>query len=116
MLLSPSALQAEAREDLPWIFAACAGRLSAEIEHAWILGDSETANYENQRRAFVSLAEATIPDQGSRALLNHRIEAKLAQARLLTVATFQTDPKRAKFAERMASTHINACRMLLLGG
>lgn len=116
MLLSPSALRAGPQDDLPWIFTACAGRYSAEIEHAWILGRSETTQYENQKQAFVTLAEAITPDPGSPELLNHRIEAKYAQARLLTLATFQTDPKRARLAQRMASTHINACKMLLLGG
>ena len=51
--------------------------------------------------AFTTLLEATQPPEDSRAMLSYRIEVKMAHASLLTRATFGTDAKSARRAERL---------------
>lgn len=107
---------ASAAEDVSKLFAACAGRYSAEIEHAWLVGTVETAAFETRRSEFVTLVEATAPPKGARHLLNHRIEAKFAQAKLLSLAMQQNDRRRARLARQLATAHLKACALLLLPG
>lgn len=105
-----------AQDRLPWTFAACAGRYSAEKEHAWLFGTSDAAQHESNHAAFVSLTEATLTPISSAELLHHRIIVKFAHAQLLTQTDFQADRERALIAQRLAASHITTCQKLLLGG
>lgn len=113
-LSTVSNLPAAAQDDLSSIFATCVGRFSAQVEHAWLIGDPATDAYEHQRRTFLSLLDATAASTGMADRLHHRIEAKYAHARLLSHADFHDDPRRKRLARRLAEARLTACNRLLL--
>ncbi len=95
-------------------FATCAGRFSAELEHAWLMYDERAGEIERRRLLFIDLLNATIPNEQRRHALNLRIEAKVAHASLLTQATFSQDRERAFWAVRRAESEIAYCTSFLL--
>lgn len=103
-----------AGQDMHWTFADCAGRLSALMEHQWLMGDPRADQTKAQRAAMIGLMEATMPPHEGREVLARRIEAKQAQAVLLTRATFNRDSADADWALRRAEMQISACVGLLL--
>ena len=112
-LLSLMATQAGAAP-LAQRFAACTGRLSAQMEHHWLMSrPSETI--EARRKAMISLLEAVQRPSEGREVLAYRIEAKHAQAVLLSRATFNDDPADAHWAATRAEAEIAACAALLTG-
>ncbi|WP_206540150.1 hypothetical protein [Tateyamaria sp. ANG-S1] len=106
---------AVAHDTLAYTFAECAGRFSAEMEHAWLMNDLGASDHETDRASFSMLTSATMAPNEGRDILNHRIEVKLAHAALLQQASFGTTPQRAQSAQKVAKQHIAACRTLLLG-
>lgn len=114
LCLGMTTVCAHAYEVSTWTFAACAGRFSAELEHARLMGGGEDARHLGRREAFVELVDATAEPDAGRALLSHRIDAKHAQARLLQAGTFQQDKRRAQYAMRTAAAHLRQCDALLL--
>ena len=108
------AAPAFAHDDPLQTFASCAGRLSAEMEHQWLMSDPATDRTEAQRASMLSLVEAIMtPDQG-RDVLTWRIDAKQAHAVLLTRATFNDDADDAAWALNRAEAYLAACTGLLL--
>lgn len=103
-----------AGDDLLRTFAGCAGRLSAQMEHEWLMSDAAAAQTEQRRAAMISLMEAMMPKGRGRDVLNWRIEAKMAQATLLTRSTFNDDEDDAAWAQRRAETMIATCNGLVL--
>lgn len=107
---------AQAYPDTPtervYFFAQCTGRLSAELEHGWVLGQHD-AELEAQRNlsadVLAALREASAHEP--RDVLALRIETKLAHERLLNRATFQRDERARRHAARLLAP----CRALLLG-
>ena len=99
----------------PRTFAICTGRLSALMEHEWLLSDSRADQTERQRDAMQEIAEAVTPPQEAAAALNLRIEAKQAQAALLSLATFSGNATTAGIAARRSEELISECTALLLG-
>ncbi|MEM7596545.1 MAG: hypothetical protein AAF382_02540 [Pseudomonadota bacterium] len=116
LLLLTSALSAKAAgpEDLTETMAICAGRMSAELEFAWLLSDPAADQFENQRLRFVEILNALGPNEDPRQQLALRIDAKMAHAGLLTTAHFGTDAPRAAWAKRHAIRHRQNCQILLL--
>lgn len=112
LLASPH--PAWALEPLALTFAKCTGRLSAEMEFQWLLG-GHSEQIENERDAMLALLDAVSPEEQRRELLHRRIEAKGAQARLLTRSTFNRDEKDANWAKSRAATELGLCRALILG-
>ena len=96
-------------------FADCAGRYSAEMEHAWLVDTSGADEMQQKRATFVALLEAVMPEQSGRLVLDRRIQAKFAHAKLLQQADLGTDRARANRARMVAQTHLAACRKMLLG-
>ncbi|MCV6592061.1 MAG: hypothetical protein OIF48_03845 [Silicimonas sp.] len=96
------------------MFAACTGRYSAEMEHAWLVQDDRAGGFEQKRRQFIELLEAVVPAEERRAALHRRIEAKMAHAQLLTQAWFSNDHDRALWARSRARAEMNYCAGLLL--
>lgn len=94
-------------------FATCAGRFSAELEHAWLMSDEQADEIERSRHMFIDLLNAAIPSEQSRHALHLRIEAKVAHASLLTQATFSRDQERALWAVRRAEAEIAYCNGFL---
>lgn len=105
---------APARPDVVWTFASCTGRLSAQMEHQWLMREAGADQTESRRASMIALLEATMhPDDGP-TVLSWRIEAKLAQSQLLTRATFNEDASDASWARTRAEAQIAACNGLLL--
>ena len=107
-------LRAQAADDLPRVFANCAGQYSALVEHAWLVQDPALPEYELRRDAFLSLLDAVggADDMG----LNRRIDAKFALSALLRTASFSPDADRADAAADRVRAQVDACRLMLLGG
>ena len=114
--LITGAAVAEAQDRLDRRFAECAGRFSAEREHAWLTGDRDADQLDRQRKAFLALMEATPRLDTAQAALAYRIEAKMAHAALLSQASFSLDAGRADRARQLAAHHFGTCQSLLLGG
>ena len=95
-------------------FASCAGRFSAEMEHAWLIADDRADRFKDHRAAFIDLLEAVVASDGKRDALNWRIEAKIAHADLLSRATFSNDADQSAWALRRASANIALCETYLL--
>lgn len=102
------------------VFAGCAGRLSATVEHGWLTNRGDSRAEQRQRRGFEDLLAAILPDaraaglDGPR-LLHQRIAAKRAQAQLLQTASFHRDTQRAARARRLAERALARCTSLLPG-
>jgi len=113
LLLLP--MQSRAAEDNPVsIFATCAGRFSAELEHAWLMQDRNISGIEHLRRQFIDLLNAAVPLDQRRPALHHRIQAKAAHAQLLSQASFSGDMVRSERAARRAKPEIARCTGVLL--
>ncbi len=116
LTLSPPEARALDAVDLPRQFANCTGRYSALMEHHWLIGETGDNRAERRRNSFAAMLDAVrAPDTG-RTVLAWRIEAKAAQAALLLVATFGTDPGRRATAAASAADHIARCDQLMLEG
>ena len=107
---------ASAFGDLWPVFAQCAGRYSAELEHAWLMGDRDAAMPEERRAYFIALVEGAMPVGAGSEALDHRISAKFAQAALLQSAAFDESAEARDRAADVARAHIQSCGRLLLGG
>ena len=114
MAPAPSLLAQSSQNDHLRVFAACAGRLSAQMKFQWMFDGEAADATKSSRSALLDILDAMMsPDQG-RMVLNWRVEAKAAQARLLTRATFNDDKRDAQMANRMAVRMIGDCRAMLL--
>ncbi len=114
-LAVPARLTARPLDPLTAEFAACTGRLSALMEHQWLLSDPEADRTKARRAAMIALMEAAMPTDAAPAALARRIEAKHAQAVLLTRATFGTGGAQARWAAARAEAEISRCIANLLG-
>lgn len=115
LALAPSLpLRAAPLPDIVRTFAQCTGRYSAQMEFSWLMG-VEPTQVEQERDAMIALLEAVTPREIARKALHARIEAKQAQARLLTRSAFGTSPQDATWARARAELEISTCRALMLG-
>ncbi|MAM61640.1 MAG: hypothetical protein CMH11_09135 [Maritimibacter sp.] len=112
-LMLPSASWAVST-DLVGQFATCTGRLSAQMEFQWLLGDDTAERTEAERATMIALLETVTPPDRRRDALARRIEAKHAQTRLLTRATFNDNAADADWAADRAALEIGSCRALIL--
>lgn len=95
-------------------FATCAGRLSALMEHQWLVDGPASEQTAKEVAALSDIVQALIvPGQG-RQVLALRIEAKVAQRALLMQADFGTDPRLGTQAARRSAELIGACRAMVL--
>lgn len=108
------AANASDRRELTEIIATCTGRMSAELEFAWLLSDPNADALEKKRSNFVDILDALRLDEAARRLLAIRIDAKMAHAELLTTAYFGFDVDRSKRAQKLALKFKNRCENLLL--
>ena len=105
-----------ADDDLVRVFAGCTGRISAEMEFSWLIGDGRADALQAQRQRFVSILEAVMPTERARETLNYRVEAKLAHSAMLTTAHFGTDARLSRLVRQQARQSVQTCRTLLLEG
>lgn len=108
----PGSVRAET--DLLRTVAACAGRLSAEMEHQWLFGGPAADMAERRRDALIDVLDAMTPPDRFSIVLTWRIEAKHAQASLLKRATFNDDSADAAWARQRAETIVGGCNSLVL--
>lgn len=95
------------------MIAGCTGRLSAQMEHQWLMGRSGDGA-RDRRGAMLDILDAMITPETGRQVLARRIEAKYAQSRLLQRAEFNDDPTDAHRARTRAEIEIANCTALLL--
>ena len=101
-------------------FATCAGRLSATVEHQWLVDPAASEVTAVQRAGFEDLVAAVLPDAlawgvPETMVMHWRVAAKAAQRELLAHATFGTDPRRAAWAGELAAARLAECGGLLIG-
>ncbi|MEL6643296.1 MAG: hypothetical protein AAFQ79_05115 [Pseudomonadota bacterium] len=95
-------------------FAVCTGRLSAELEHAWLMQDDQADLIEAQRAAMTDLLDAVTDTESQNRALAWRIDAKAAHKALLRQATFDLHTERSSAARRLSRAHIRVCTAFLL--
>jgi hypothetical protein len=96
-------------------FAACAGRLSAQMEFEWMFDGPASEATKARREVVLEILDAMMPPDAGRTVLNWRIESKMAHASLLTRSKFDHNPRFALRAERLAARNLANCDALLLG-
>ncbi len=113
---SAQAMPSDPREQVQ-LFASCAGRFSAQMEYAWLVGH-DGADERARRHTFVTLLDAVFPasDTGLTGpeVLDIRIRAKHAQARLLQTARFDQNGERSARARARAQELTALCNALIL--
>ena len=109
-LASASLTSANTFDDPLRFFADCTGRLSAEMEHSWLLSDGRTDAAEHDYEVALGILEAMTTPTDATWVLSHRISAKAAQTALLHRATFQGDARSAQ----LAAQYVASCTSLIL--
>lgn len=92
----------------------CVGRMSAQMEHHWLLADQSTTIIEKQRSDLIDVLDALTTSENASRVLTGRINAKLAHASLLTRSAFSKDPKSSAWATRQAERSIAHCDQIAL--
>lgn len=110
---SASAFTTSADDQLSF-FATCAGRLSATMEHQWTYDTSSVDHTRAQRTEMINLVSAVMPEDRGRDVLQIRVSAKHAQARLLVRATLNRDDTDAAWAQARAEALLAECTSILL--
>lgn len=108
-----AATAAKPEPDLLLRVASCVGRLSAQIEHHWLMSDQPTTIVETQRAHMLDILDALITAEMATRALANRIDAKMAHASLLTQAAFSNDKRRAIWAEKRAHQELELCSLML---
>lgn len=114
---APATAWTSAPTDPLYVFAQCTGRLSALMEHQWMFDGPASEDTARARQTMIDLlktAQAASTVSGS-TILSWRIEAKQAQAHLLTQAVFAHDHRRARQAQQLSLRYLRECQTLLLG-
>ena len=109
-------LAAQAQTDIPddplRFFASCAGRMSALMEHQWIV-DGPASDATKARRAdILDLVAALTPPGQEAQVMGWRIEAKAAHAALLAQSR-HGDPVATARATRHATALQDQCTAFL---
>ena len=99
-------LPAQAQSDIPEnplrFFATCAGRMSALMEHQWLV-DGPASEITKTRRASVLDVVAALTPPGQEAqVMAWRVEAKAAHAALLGQSRHGPAPDQTRAAKRAA--------------
>lgn len=102
------------------LFATCAGRYSALVEHQRLFDGVASEQAEDQKKIFETLLEAVMPHALAWGMPGHmaldwRLTAKHAQAQLLQKGAFQTDDDIARRSRHVATALLSDCHMFVLG-
>ncbi|MEP3637930.1 MAG: hypothetical protein ABJN14_11785 [Paracoccaceae bacterium] len=114
MTTSGFAAQARAADTLS-LFAQCAGRFSAEMEFAWLIGDQDSEIPKQLRSHFIDMIDAILAPGDGPNVLARRIEAKVAHTALLSRAQFSENPTEIRIAAQTAEHDVAFCRAMLTG-
>jgi hypothetical protein len=99
-----------------YLFASCTGRLSAMVEHQWLIGDPGSDGTAALRDGMVQLMDAAMAEGQAQQAMAWRLEAKVAAAGLFNRALFSQNPAVAAWSRQRAMTLIEECRALILQG
>ncbi len=90
-------------------FSICAGRYSALVEHQWLVDGPASEISASLRDSLLALVDAVAEPGDASTALSWRIEAKVAQAGLLSRAYFAQDG----VAEARSAQLLQACADLI---
>lgn len=107
---------AAAEDTLIREFATCTGRLSAEVEHSWLMHTDEAERKSSLYRNMTALLDAVTASEDARRILAIRIEAKAAHGHLLLQSAFGHDEVLRKNARVRAEELLGMCSSLILVG
>ena len=114
VLAAPMAARAEG--DIPddplHFFATCAGRMSALMEHQWIVDGPASDMTKAKRQSVLEVVEALTPPGDEATVMGWRIEAKAAHAALLA-ATRHGEAGAMLRAQRRALALQSECEAFL---
>lgn len=109
-------LAAQAQTDIPddplHFFATCAGRMSALMEHQWIVDGPASDVTKARRAAVLDLVAALTPPGQEAQVMAWRVEAKAAHAALLG-QTRHGDPAATTRADARAGHLLRQCEAFL---
>ena len=108
----PARADGDIPEDPLRFFATCAGRMSALMEHQWIVDGPASEATRNRRAAVLDLVAALTPPGQEAQVMGWRIEAKAAHAALLA-HTRHGDAASIARATRRASQLQDQCTTFL---
>jgi len=103
ILTLPGLAMGNTFDDPVRVFATCAGRLSAQMEHQWLLSDPASDQTEHQRDIVLEVLAAMTPEGQESRIMGWRLEAKVAHAALLQSATFRNSPWAGETATRLVA-------------
>jgi len=103
-----------ASQDQLYLFATCAGRLSAMMEHQWSHDTARADHTAAQRDTMVELVSAIVPPGAGREALSVQVAAKAAFRQLLQRAVNTRDPDDSAWAARRAEDLLRPCTEMLL--
>lgn len=102
-------LAAQAQPDIPddplRFFASCAGRISALMEHQWIVDGPASEATKARRADILDLVTALTPPGEEAQVMGWRVEAKAAHAALLAQTLYGDPTTTARAAHRAALLH-----------
>jgi hypothetical protein len=101
-------------------FATCAGRMMAVRDHLALFGGPEVNRAEAAREAHVAVLDALLETAltdglDGRRVTAWRVDARAAQAAVLTQADFGTTLEARQRARAASARHVAACDRLILG-
>ncbi|NDR56556.1 hypothetical protein [Aliiruegeria sabulilitoris] len=114
LFAQPSEADAPPLPEIVQVFASCAGRLTAQMQHQWLLSDPAADRTEAYRAAMIDLLDAALPTGSGRQALRFRSAARQAHAALLSRATFNENARDAAWAQRRVSAEITQCEALMI--
>ncbi len=94
-------------------FANCAGRLTAQLEHQWLMQSEASDITQHQRSQIVDILHSIIPEDRGREVLSWRTDARAAQRALLNRAQFSKNPADAAWAATQAEVLLADCTSYL---
>jgi hypothetical protein len=101
-LAAPAAVQAQT--DIPddplRFFATCTGRLSALMEHQWLVDGPASDATKARRASLIEVVEAMMPPGSEAQVMAWRVEAKAAHATLLGQSRHGTPAAMARAAHQ----------------
>lgn len=112
---TPHPLRAAQPIDLVAEFAQCTGRLSAQMEHQWLISDPTADHTKQHRTEMITLLEAVMDPAAAPQALNLRISAKQAHAQLLSQSLFAQSDTRRTYARKRAHHFLAHCIGYLSG-
>ena len=109
-------LAARANSDIPddplHFFATCAGRMSALMEHQWLVDGPASDVTKARREAVLDVVASLTPPGQEAQVMGWRVEAKAAHAALLGQSRHGPAEIRAR-AERQAAGLLRPCEAYL---